>query len=163
MLEAKSITAIVSVTAFFIANRLHYGYNGGIQTLSNTMLDVIGVISGIAFEVLMLCNEITLQTVPRSLLFISICVYIRYKKKKRFCTPAWKIFHVTAIAYCILGVAGTILDTIGIGIMSLAQLDVQELVTLVAVYLIIVAILLPCTHIFFMVYPSRFKRQSYYY
>lgn len=161
MLEAKIIMAIISASAFFIANKIHYGFNGGLRTLSNTIFDGIGIASGIAFLGLMLCNQITLHTVPRSLLFISICIYIRYKKKKKFCTPAWKIFHITAITYCVLGVAGTILDVIGITLLS--QLDKQQVASLVALYIILVGILLPSTHIFFTVYPGRFKKSSYYY
>lgn len=161
MLEAKIITALVSIISFFIANKLHYGYNRGLRLMSNTVFDVIGWIFGIAFVAVMFYSGPTLYTAPRSLLFISSCVYIRNKKKKKFCTPSWKLFHVTAIAYSTLGLAGFILDTIGAT--SIAELSMKT-ITISGIALLIGSLfLIFIVHVFFSEYPGRYRRSHYYY
>ena len=161
MLEAKIITATISVVSFFIANRIHYGYNKGLWLMSNLAVDVIGGISGIAFIGFMFYGNITLYTVPRVLLFLSICVYIRNKKKKKFCTPSWKLFHATAIAYSTLGLAGFVLDTIGVT--SIAELSVDTIATSGVACAIGSLSLIIVVNVIFSVYPSRYRRSHYYY
>jgi len=161
MLETKIITALVSVISFLIANKIHYGYNRGLRLMSNTVFDVTGGIFAMAFVGLMFYNGFTLYTIPRVLLFLSICAYIRNKKKKRFCTPSWKLFHATAIVYSTLGLAGFILDTIGCR--SIAELSLNTIVMAGVAWMAGSLFLISIVNVFFSEYPGRYRRSHYYY
>lgn len=160
MLIATMITAITSVLFFFVANRIHYSYNKDLRTMSNTLFDIGGIILGIAFIALMFYNGVTFYTIPNILLFISVCTYIRYKKRKKFCTPAWKCMHITALSYSTLGVFGMAINIIEI---DKSAFKVDDILRVIIIGIILVFILTPLTHTFFSVYPGRYKKAKYYY
>lgn len=161
MLEIKISTAIIAIIAFLIANKLGLRRNKRLKKFFSTMFDLVGLISGIAFVAIMLYSKITLYTIPRTLLFISICMYIRYKKRKKFCTPAWKIMHMTALSYCTLGLAGAVFA--GVEMTALPSYKVEDITMIIVMYVVLMIILIPITHVFFTAYPSRYKKANYYY
>lgn len=160
MFTTKTIICIVALIAFFVANKIHFGYNRGLNTGLNTVFDIAGIVAGVRFIWLMSQN-ITLYTIPGVLLFISVCLYIRYKKKKKFCTPCWRVMKVTAFSYSTLGVAGLAMDVLELG--NYQQYNFFELLLIGIVVAGVSIALVIISNIFFSYFPTRLSKAKYYY
>lgn len=103
MLVAKIIICILTFIAFFVA-RMIYENNYEFTRLSNIVAGIAGVL-GITFCVLLITTNWKLFTIPKILLFISVCLYILFKKEEwEFCGPFWIGIVITVIAFIVTGV-----------------------------------------------------------
>lgn len=160
MFTNKTVICIIALVAFFVANKIHLVYNRGLNTVGNTVFDIIGIGAGACF-VWQMFQEWSLFTIPRVLLFISMSLYIRWKKRKKFCTPCWRVMKVTAFAYSTLGVAG-----LAINLLELQNWEKYNILQLILIGMGIVVIsagLVFISNIFFEYCPTRLKKAKYYY
>lgn len=92
-----------AVICSFISNRL--GSENG-SRLSVATFGGLANICILGVMGIMFWKYMDFFTVPRILLLITVCTYIKYRKKKRFCTPFWEKLRLTLMAYAILGSIG---------------------------------------------------------
>ncbi|MCI8620733.1 MAG: hypothetical protein HFJ50_02725 [Clostridia bacterium] len=161
MLAVMYAICLASIVSFFIANKLHYSYANGIRTLSASLFDAVGVILGIGFSMLMFYNETNFYTVPRIMAFVSVCVYVRCKKRKRFCTPFWKMMRNTAFVYSTLGMVGKTLEIVQL-MSDSGYGTVIKIITIVCC-IVVSGLLVSLTGAFFECLLNRRRRLSYYY
>lgn len=102
MLVAKIIICILTFITFFVA-RMIYENNYGATRNSNIVAGIAGVL-GITFCVLLIITNWNLFTIPKILLFISVCLYILFKEASYACIPFWISIVVTAIAFIATGI-----------------------------------------------------------
>lgn len=101
MLVAKIIICILTFIALFVA-RMIYENNDELTRSSNIVAGIAGVL-GITFCVLLITTNWNLFTIPKILLFISVCLYILFKEVFDDCFPFWIGILVTNIAFIISG------------------------------------------------------------
>lgn len=102
MLVAKIIICILTFIAFFIA-RMIYEDNYESTRISNIVAGIAGVLS-ITFCVLLITTNWNLFTIPKILLFISVCLYILLKKELEDCVPFRISIVITVIAFIVTGI-----------------------------------------------------------
>ncbi len=102
MLVAKIIIYFLTFIAFFVA-RMIYEDDYKSTRSSNIVAGIAGVL-GITFCVLLITTNWNLFTIPKILLFISLCLYILFKKDFDDCVPFWIGIVVTVIAFIVTGI-----------------------------------------------------------
>lgn len=91
-----------AITCSYISNRYSYENTANFARVFSVLSIIcISVTAGVMFW-----KYLDFFTIPRLLLLISVCSYIKHKKRNKFCTPFWKKFYVTCIAYIVLGGTG---------------------------------------------------------
>lgn len=104
MLVAKSIICILTFIALFGA---HMAYENKYKRtlVSNILAGIAGVLC-ITFCVLLITTNCNLFTIPKILLFVSVCLYISFFKKDldAACVPFWIGIGVTVISFVVTGV-----------------------------------------------------------
>lgn len=112
MLAGKITLCIVSILFLFIANRLHFGYNCGFRTLADRIFNTMGIITGIAFCAMLVYENHTLFVIPQIAFFVSVCMLVRHKTRKKFCVPFWKTAKIAILTFVICGGAGCTIEMI---------------------------------------------------
>lgn len=102
MLVAKIIICILTFIALFVA-RMIYENNYGSTWINNIVASIAGVL-GITFCVLLITTNWNLFTIPKILLFISVCLYILFKEELEDCVPFWIGIVITVIAFIVTGI-----------------------------------------------------------
>lgn len=100
MLVAK-IICILTFIALFVA-RVIYELDYKPTRTSNIVAGIAGIL-GITFCVLLITTNWNVFTVPKILLFISVCLYILFKQEFELCVPFWIGIIVTGIVFIIAG------------------------------------------------------------
>lgn len=102
MLVVKIIICILTFIAFFVA-RMIYKDNYESTRASNIVAS-IACILGITSCILLITTNWNLFTIPKILLFISVCLYILSKEKWVFCVPFWIGIVITVISFIVTGI-----------------------------------------------------------
>lgn len=97
MLVAKIIICIVTFVALFVA-RMVYEDEYERTRVSNIVAGIAGVL-GITFCVLLITTNWNLFTIPKILLFVSVCLYILFKEEGDVCVPFGIGIVVTVISF----------------------------------------------------------------
>lgn len=177
----KTTTLAIIIMAFgaiicsFISNRLGFGNSGKSRIFSARTFNALSIICIMGVTGLMFWKYMNFYTIPRSilwsnidfcavphlLLLITICSYIKNKKRKRLCIPFWKKLHVTLLAYIIFGGAGFAMEIIW---RATNGNYTNEHITLLFIMVIpIMIILIIITNIMFGCLLTRRRVSSYYY
>ena len=104
MLATKIIICISTLVILLISRRI---YKANYETMRmRDILVIIATLLGSIFCALLIITSRNVFTLPKILLFISVCLYILFKEKFNVCVPFWKgiavtvvIFSVTVIIY----------------------------------------------------------------
>ncbi len=102
MLVAKIIICFLTFISIFVA-RMEYEYECE-WTLESKIAAGIAGVSGITFCVLLITTNWNLFTIPKILLFVSVCLYILFKKEWDSCVPFRIGIIVMGISFVITGV-----------------------------------------------------------
>lgn len=102
MLVAKIIICILTLIAFAGARGI-YENNFHTTRASNIVAGIAGVL-GITFCVLLITTNWNLFTIPKILLFISVCLYVLFCDEWDACVPFWIGIVITVIAFIVAGV-----------------------------------------------------------
>lgn len=102
MLLAKIITCVLTLVAFFVA-RMAYEVNYERNRVSDIFAVGAGIL-GITFSVLLITTNWNLFTIPKILLFISVCLHILFKEELDISVPFTISIVVTIIAFIITGI-----------------------------------------------------------
>lgn len=101
MLIAKIIICILTFITFFVA-RMIYEYDS--TRLSPIVAGIAGIVLGITFCVFLITTNWNLFTIPKILLFISVCLYILFKEEKEPCFHFWLGIVITIITFIVTGI-----------------------------------------------------------
>lgn len=99
MLVAKIIICILTFIAFVVARRICES-NFHTTRASNIVAGIAGIL-GITFCVLLITTNWNLFTMPKILLFISVCLYILFCDEWDACVPFWISIVITIIAFIV--------------------------------------------------------------
>lgn len=102
MLVAKIIICILTLIAFAVARGI-YKDNSHTTRASNIVTGIAGVL-GITFCVLLITTNWNLFTIPKILLFISVCLYVLFCDEWDACVPFEIGIVITVIAFIVAGV-----------------------------------------------------------
>lgn len=102
MLVAKIIICILTFVTLFVA-RTSYEKHYKRNHVSNILAVCAGILV-IAFCVLLITTNWNLFTIPKILLFISVCIYILFKEEFIACVPFLIGIVVTIIAFIVTGI-----------------------------------------------------------
>lgn len=160
MLAYKASLCIVSIVFLFVANRVHFGYNYGLRSLLDRFFEWLGIVTGIAFCMMLLYENRTLYVIPQIAFFISTCMLIRHKTKKKFCVPFWKTVKIAMLSLVICGGAGYTIDVITV--LKGKENDVAIAMVIVTAMLVI-TLLVAMTNCIFGHILNRRRVSSYYY
>lgn len=101
MLVVKIMICILTFIAFAVARGI-YEKKLRVTRASNIVLGIAGVL-GITFCVLLITTNWNLFTIPKMLLFISVCLYILFSDVWDLCIPFWIGIVITVIAFIVAG------------------------------------------------------------
>ena len=160
MLANKATLGVVAIMLLFIANRVHFDYNCGFHTLGDRFLDVLGTVSGIAFCALLANENRTLYVIPQIAFFISACMLVRHKTRKKFCVPFWKTAKIAILTFIIFGGAGYTIE-----IMNLLQNagEEEKAIMIIGTAMFIIIVLVSMTNCIFGHILNERRVRSYYY
>lgn len=160
MLAYKASLCIVSIVLLFIANRVHFGYNCGLHTLVDRLFDMLGIITGVAFCIILAYENRTLYVIPQIAFFISAGMLVRHKTKKKFCVPFWKTARIAILSFVICGGAGYAIEVI-----TLLQGKENDATIgmIIGAAMIIIILLVAMTNCIFAHILNRRRVSSYYY
>ena len=104
MLVAKIIICILAFSAFFVTRRIYENNYYKLTRSSKVVAGIAGVLS-ITFCILLITTNWNLFTIPKMLLFISVCLYILFKDEyDDSCAPFWIGLVVTFITFIVTGI-----------------------------------------------------------
>lgn len=106
MLVAKIIICILTFIAFFVARM---GYKGKykrtlVSNIVGGIAGILGITFCVLFCVLLISTNWNLFTIPKMLLFVSVCLYIVFKEKWVDCDPFWIGIVITIISFVVTGI-----------------------------------------------------------
>ena len=91
---AKILVCLIAILGCMWQNTLQGERINGEKTVPEMMLDICTYLSIFAFSILICCSGINLLTLPKICLFLTGCTYCRNKKRKKMCTPFWKMLRI---------------------------------------------------------------------
>lgn len=160
MLASKVTLCIASIVLLFVANRVHFDYNCGLRTLVDRFFDMLGIVTGIIFCSVLAYENRTLYVIPQIAFFISACMLVRYKTRKKFCLPFWKTAKIAIITFVICGGAGYTKEIV---ILSQGKENVGTIAMIIVAAMLIIISLVAVTNCIFGQILNRRRVSSYYY
>lgn len=151
------LMAFGAIICSFISNRYSTENTGG----SARVFSTLSIICIIGMSCFMFWQYSDFYTVPRILLLVTICSYVKNKKRKRFCTPFWRKLHVTLLSYIILGGTGFAMYIVKMS--TRGSYRNEHIAVIFAMVIPIMLILIIITEIIFGHLLTRRRVSSYYY
>ena len=155
------IIAFGAIICSFISSRLSIDNSSKSRVFSAKIFNALSNTCVMGVTALMFWKCVNFYTLPRILMLITICTYIKYKKKKHFCTPFWKNLRVTLLSYDILGGVGVAMYIINKSTNNnYNNLHITIIFLIVIPIIILLAIII---HLIFARLLTRRRASSYYY
>ena len=155
------IMVLGAIICSFISNRLSIETPKKPRIFSAKNLNALSIICIMGVAGIMFWKHMNFYTVPRILLLMTVCSYIRNKKSKRLCLPFWKKLRITLKAYAILGGAGLAMEVINRA--TNGKYTYQHVAIIFGIVIPIVILLIIIINIIFSRFLTRRRVSSYYY